>query len=47
MGDRETDMTADNIAPDDEPTPDPANTRVEADGAEDSRAEPTIQEDRR
>lgn len=30
-GDGETDMTADNIAPEDVPTPDPANTEVSAD----------------
>lgn len=45
MGDRETDMTADNIAPEDEPTPDPANTRVEAEGGSADEAEPTTEED--
>ena len=32
--DAPTDMTADNIAPDDLPTRDPANTEIPADGAE-------------
>lgn len=29
-----TDMTADNIAPDDVPTPDPGNTEIPADGTD-------------
>jgi hypothetical protein len=40
MDDRRTDMTADNIAPEDEPTPDPANTQVDADAGVDRS--PTI-----
>jgi|GEM_PF-2869488 hypothetical protein len=38
-GDGPTDMTADNIAPEDVPTREPANTQVPADGDENEEDE--------